>query len=119
MATASNITDGVPANCPGSRVLFQGLGQFEKAVCACTASMDDALGNSLVVEMSDFFAQDEIFQQRRTARIGSSGSSDCRKSASPDSSSTLADRRWPSGATLRRCRLKRLLLLARTLPVCP
>lgn len=73
MATASNITDGVPANCPGSRVLFQGLGQLEKAVSAYTASMDNALGNSLVVEMSDFFAQDEIFQQCRTARIGSQG----------------------------------------------
>ena len=31
------------------------------------------LGNPLVVEMSDFFTQDEIFQQRRTARIGSQG----------------------------------------------
>ena len=57
----------------GGRVFFQGLGQFEKAMCARTAGMDDALGNSLVVEMSDFFTQDEIFQQRRTARIGSQG----------------------------------------------
>jgi hypothetical protein len=35
--------------------------------------MDDALWNSLVVEMSDFFTQDDIFQQRRTARMGSQG----------------------------------------------
>src|SRR5450759_1703496 len=30
----------------------------------------DALGNTLVIEMGDFFAEDEILQQRRAMRIG-------------------------------------------------
>jgi len=29
----------------------------------------DTFGNTLVIEMGDFFAQDEILQQRRAARI--------------------------------------------------
>ncbi len=32
--------------------------------------MNDPLRNALVIEMEDFFAQDEIFQQCRSARIG-------------------------------------------------
>ncbi|MPN00938.1 hypothetical protein SDC9_148136 [bioreactor metagenome] len=40
------------------------------AVCARPASMDDSLGNALVVEMRDLLAQDEVFQQRRPTPIG-------------------------------------------------
>jgi hypothetical protein len=32
--------------------------------------VNDALGNTLVVEMGDLFPKDEILQKRRTARIG-------------------------------------------------
>src|SRR6185295_4172383 len=32
--------------------------------------MYDALGNTLVIEMSDFFAEDEILQKRRATPIG-------------------------------------------------
>ena len=32
--------------------------------------MDDALGDALVIEVRDLFAQDEIFEQRRAARAG-------------------------------------------------
>jgi len=31
--------------------------------------VNDALGNSLVIEMRDFFAKDEILRKRRAARI--------------------------------------------------
>ena len=32
--------------------------------------MDDSLGNALVIEMRDLFAEDEVFEQRRTAEPG-------------------------------------------------
>ena len=32
------------------------------------ARVDDAFGNAFMVEVEDFFAQHEIFQQGRTAR---------------------------------------------------
>ena len=32
--------------------------------------MNDALGNALMVKVGDFFPEDEILQQRWTARIG-------------------------------------------------
>jgi hypothetical protein len=32
--------------------------------------VNDTLGNTLVIEMRDFFAKDEILQKRRTAQIG-------------------------------------------------
>jgi hypothetical protein len=32
--------------------------------------VNDTLGNTLVIEMRDFFAKDEILQKRRAARIG-------------------------------------------------
>jgi hypothetical protein len=32
--------------------------------------VNDTLGDSLVIEMGDFFPQDEILQKRRAARIG-------------------------------------------------
>ena len=33
------------------------------------ARVNDALGNTLVIEVRDFFAKDEIFQQHRPARV--------------------------------------------------
>jgi hypothetical protein len=33
--------------------------------------MHDTLGNTLVIEMRDFFAKDEIFQKRRAMRMSS------------------------------------------------
>jgi hypothetical protein len=33
------------------------------------ASMDDALGNALVIEMRDFLAHQDVFEQRRTANV--------------------------------------------------
>src|SRR5512140_1651506 len=32
--------------------------------------VNDTLGNTLMIEMGDLFAKDEIFQKRRAARIG-------------------------------------------------
>src|SRR5665647_1733345 len=32
--------------------------------------VNDALGNTFVIEMGDFFAEDEILQKRRAVRIG-------------------------------------------------
>jgi hypothetical protein len=32
--------------------------------------VNDTLGNTLVIEMGDFFAEDEILQKRRAALIG-------------------------------------------------
>jgi hypothetical protein len=37
---------------------------------ACRSRVNDTLGNTLVIEMRDFFAKDEILQKRRAARIG-------------------------------------------------
>ena len=37
---------------------------------AGAARMNDAFGNALMVEVSDFFAQDQVFQQRGPARVG-------------------------------------------------
>ena len=33
------------------------------------AGMDDALGNTLVIEMRDFLAHQDVFEQRRTANV--------------------------------------------------
>ncbi len=49
----------------GGGVLLQRICQLEITVGACAACMDDSLWNALMVEMRDFLAQDEIFQQRR------------------------------------------------------
>ena len=46
------------------------IGAFEVAVCARTTRVDDSLRDSLVVEVRDFFAQDEVLEQRRPARAG-------------------------------------------------
>src|ERR1700684_4330010 len=42
-----------------------GICHLEKPVRARSASVDDALGNALVIEMSDLFPEREIFQKRR------------------------------------------------------
>src|SRR5664280_2551341 len=55
---------------PGGGVLFQRGGQLEKSMRARRARVNDALGNSLVIEMRDFVAKDEILDQRGTERIG-------------------------------------------------
>ena len=41
---------------------------FEKTVRRRAARVDDALGNALVVEVRDLFAQNEVFEQRRSAK---------------------------------------------------
>ena len=51
-----------------ARQLRQRLVAFEIAVRARSARMHDALGNALVIEVRDLLAQDEIFEQRRTAQ---------------------------------------------------
>src|SRR5271166_513589 len=53
----------------GFGVLAQGLGQLEITVGARAAGMNDALGDALVVEMGDFLAQDEVFEQCWPARV--------------------------------------------------
>ena len=44
-----------------------GLVGFEKAVGARAACVHDALGNALMVEVRELFAQDEVFKQGRAA----------------------------------------------------
>ena len=46
------------------------LVDLEEAVRGRAAGMDDALGNALVIEVRDLLAQEEVFQQRRTADVG-------------------------------------------------
>src|ERR1019366_219082 len=55
---------------PGGCVLLQRGGQLEESMRTRRTRVHDALGNTLVIEMSDFFAEDEILQKRRAARIG-------------------------------------------------
>src|ERR1035437_4212062 len=55
---------------PGGGVLLQRDGQLEESMGARRTRVYDTLGNTLVIEMGDFFAEDEILQQRRAARIG-------------------------------------------------
>ncbi|MNL39333.1 hypothetical protein D3C87_1616070 [compost metagenome] len=45
----------------------QGLVALEVTVGGRAARVHDALGNALVVEVRNFFTQDEVFQQRRPA----------------------------------------------------
>src|ERR1035437_8221821 len=54
---------------PGAGVLLQRGGQLEKSMRARRPRVNDALGNALVIKMGDFFAQDEILQQRRAAWV--------------------------------------------------
>jgi hypothetical protein len=44
--------------------------ELEVTVGRAAPGMDDALGNPLVVEVGDLLAQDEVFEQRRPARMG-------------------------------------------------
>src|SRR5450759_134393 len=55
---------------PGGGVFLQRRGQFEESMNPRGSRVNDTLGNTLVVEMSDFFAEDEIFEKRRTTRVG-------------------------------------------------
>ena len=48
----------------------QTLQRLEVAVCTAAAGMDDALGNALVIEVGDLFAEDEILQEGRAAGAG-------------------------------------------------
>src|SRR4030095_126351 len=43
---------------------------LEKTMRAGTAGVDDALGDTLVVEVRDLLAQDEVFEERRAAQAG-------------------------------------------------
>ena len=45
----------------GSRQMGNGIGHLEIAVCARAAGVDDALWNSLVIEMGDLLPEGEIF----------------------------------------------------------
>ena len=51
---------------------FNEVVELEESMHARRSRVNDTLGNALVIEMGDFLAQDEIFQQRGTARIGPS-----------------------------------------------
>ncbi len=44
--------------------------RLEHAVRAGTAGVNDPLGDALMIEVEDLLAEDEILQQRRTARAG-------------------------------------------------
>jgi len=55
---------------PGGCVLLQRGGQLEESMRTRRTRVHDALGNTFVIEMGDFFAEDEILQKRRAARIG-------------------------------------------------
>src|SRR5450756_693261 len=55
---------------PGGGVLLQRGGQLEASMHARRSRVNDTLGNTLVIEMRDFFAKDEILQKRRAVRIG-------------------------------------------------
>jgi hypothetical protein len=46
------------------------IGHLEIAVRARSAGVNDALWNSLVIEMGDLLAEREIFQERRTPASG-------------------------------------------------
>src|ERR1035437_11060150 len=54
----------------GGGVLFQRGGQLEESMHARRSRVNDTLRNTLVIEMRNFLAKDEILQKRRAARIG-------------------------------------------------
>jgi len=62
--------DSSCASVPTTRAssLAAGLVDLEVAMGACAPRVDHALGNPLVIEMGDLLAQNEILQQRRSAR---------------------------------------------------
>src|SRR5664279_3804587 len=45
---------------PGGGIFFQRIGQLEESMHARRSRVNDTLGNTLVIEMRDFFAKDEI-----------------------------------------------------------
>src|ERR1035437_1354623 len=55
---------------PGGGVLLQRDGQLEESMRARRTRVYDTLGNTFVIEIVYFFAEDEILQQCRAARIG-------------------------------------------------
>src|SRR5664279_313124 len=55
---------------PGSSIFLQRSRQLEESVDARRSRVNDTFGNTLMVEMSNFFAENEIFQKHRAARIG-------------------------------------------------
>ena len=57
----------------GTRDLRQRLVAFEVAMRAGSTRMHDAFGNALVIEVRDLLAQDEVFEQRRSAQPGLEG----------------------------------------------
>ena len=54
----------------GHRELRDRLGALEVTVCRRAARVHHALGNALVVEVIDLFAQHEVFEQRGAAQAG-------------------------------------------------
>jgi hypothetical protein len=52
----------------GAGDVGEAVGQFEEAVRAIAAGMDDALGNAFVVEVEDLLAEMRILEQHRPAR---------------------------------------------------
>ena len=74
-ATVENRTNtGVrlPASAKGAARVnsVRGFVGFEIAVGAGAASMHDAFGNTLMIEVGDFLAKNEILEQRRAAKAG-------------------------------------------------
>ena len=53
----------------GGGVVLERGGQFEKTMRTRGTRVNDTLGDAFMIEMGDFFAQDKIFQQGRSARI--------------------------------------------------
>ena len=54
---------------PGCSVFLQRRGQLEVSMNSRGSRVYDAFGNTLVVKMRDFFAEDEIFEKHRAALI--------------------------------------------------
>ena len=54
----------------GGGVLRERLGELEEAVHAGGARVHDTFGNALVVEVRDLVAQDEVFEQGGSPRVG-------------------------------------------------
>ena len=55
---------------PGGGISLQRVGQLEKTMHARRPRVNNTLGNALVIEMRDFFAEDEILKKRGAVLIG-------------------------------------------------
>ena len=55
------------------RVLVQRLVALEEAMRRRTARVHDPLGNALVIEVGNLLAEDEVFEERRSAKPGFEG----------------------------------------------